>query len=207
MSEIVLILGYNYDSNCYLIDNKILVDTGAGENKDYLFAKLRENGVEPEDIELVVNTHCHFDHIGGNHFFENAKIAVHKLDAVPIKNEDTLGTSGSAFGFDKINNTRVDMELEEGDKIADFEVIHTPGHTSGGICLWDGENLISGDTIFAGGGVGRMDLGGNYDDMKKSVEKLMKLDVKGIFPGHGPVVENNGKDHIKMSYSYLWTFS
>ena len=113
------------------------------------------------------------------------------------------GTSGSAFGFDKINNTRVDMELEEGDKIADFEVIHTPGHTSGGICLWDGENLISGDTIFAGGGVGRMDLGGNYDDMKKSVEKLMKLDVKGIFPGHGPVVENNGKDHIKMSYSYL----
>ena len=48
-----------------------------------------------------------------------------------------------------------------------------------------------------------MDLGGNYDDMKKSVEKLMKLDVKGIFPGHGPVVENNGKDHIKMSYSYL----
>ena len=70
MSEIVLILGYNYDSNCYLIDNKILVDTGAGENKDYLFAKLRENGVEPEDIELVVNTHCHFDHIGGNHFFK-----------------------------------------------------------------------------------------------------------------------------------------
>ena len=65
MSEIVLILGYNYDSNCYLIDNKILVDTGAGENKDYLFAKLRENGVELEDIELVVNTHCHFDHIGG----------------------------------------------------------------------------------------------------------------------------------------------
>lgn len=203
MSKIVFILGYNYDSNCYLIDDKILVDTGAGENRDYLFSKLRENSVEPDDIELVVNTHCHFDHIGGNYLFPNAKIAVHKLDATPIRNEDTLGTAGTAFGFDNINNSRVDIELEEGDKIADFEVIHTPGHTSGGISLWDGENLICGDTIFAGGGVGRMDIGGNYDDMKNSVEKLMALNVKRIFPGHGPIVENNGKEHIKLSYSYL----
>ena len=202
-SDIVFIMGFNYDSNCYLINGNTLVDTGAGENKDYLFSKLRENGVEPEDIELVVNTHCHFDHIGGNYLFPDAKIAVHKLDAIPIRNEDTLGTAGTAFGFENISNSRVDIELEEGDKIGDFEVIHTPGHTSGGICLWDGENLISGDTIFAGGGVGRMDIGGNYDDMKSSVKKLMELDVKNIYPGHGPIVENNGKDHIKLSYSYL----
>lgn len=200
-SNIVFIIGFNYDSNCYLINDNILVDTGAGHNMDYLFSKIRENGVEPEDIELVVNTHCHFDHIGGNHFFPNAKIAVHKLDAISIRNEDTLGTSLSAF--DGADNSRVDIELEEGDKIGDFEVIHTPGHTSGGICLWDGENLISGDTIFAGGGVGRMDIGGNYQDMKNSVEKLMKLNVVNIYPGHGPVVKNDGKDHIRLSYSYL----
>jgi glyoxylase-like metal-dependent hydrolase (beta-lactamase superfamily II) len=157
--------------------------------------------VEPENIEMVVNTHCHFDHIGGNHFFPNAKIAIHKLDAISIKNKDTLGTSLNVFDIE--GNCRVDIELEEGDKIADFEVIHTPGHTKGGICLWDGENLISGDTIFAGGGVGRMDIGGSYTDMKSSVEKLMKLDVKNIYPGHGPIVERNGKEHIKMSYSYL----
>lgn len=201
MSDIVFILGYNFDSNYYLIDDNILVDTGAGQNKDYLFSKLRENGVEPENIELVVNTHCHFDHIGGNHYFPDAKIAIHKLDAVSIKNKDTLGTSMSVF--DEPGNCRVDIELEEGDKIADFEVIHTPGHTKGGICLWDGENLISGDTIFAGGGVGRMDIGGDYQDMKNSVESLTKLDVKNIYPGHGPIVENNGKDHIKLSYSFL----
>ena len=202
MSSIVFILGYNYDSNCYLINDNILVDTGAGHNKDYLFSKLRENCVEPEDIELVVNTHCHFDHIGGNHFFPDAKIAVHKFDAISIKNEDTLGTSMSAFGSG-VDNSRVDIELEEGDKIADFEVIHTPGHTKGGICLWDGESLISGDTIFAGGGVGRMDIGGDYTDMKNSVRRLTELDVKKIYPGHGPIVENNGKEHIKMSYSLL----
>ncbi len=201
MSSIVFILGYNYDSNYYLIDDNILVDTGAGHNKDYLFSKLRQNGVEPEDIERVVNTHCHFDHIGGNHFFPDAKIAIHRLDAISIKNKDTLGTSLNVFDIE--GNCRVDIELEEGDKIADFEVIHTPGHTKGGICLWDGENLISGDTIFAGGGVGRMDIGGSYTDMKNSVEKLMKLDVKNIYPGHGPIVERNGKEHIKMSYSYL----
>ncbi len=201
MSDITFIIGFNYDSNCYLIDNNILVDTGAGQNKDYLFSKLQEHGVKPEDIEMVVNTHCHFDHIGGNYLFPNAKIALHKFDADSIKNKDTLGTSMSVF--DKKGNCRVDVELEEGDKIADFEVIHTPGHTKGGICLFDGENLICGDTIFAGGGVGRMDIGGDYEDMKSSVEKLMKLDVKNIYPGHGPIVEKNGKDHIKLSYSML----
>lgn len=51
----------------------------------------------------------------------------------------------------------VDIILKDKDKI-NFEVIHTPGHTSGGICLWDGETLISGGTIFANGGVGRMDI-------------------------------------------------
>jgi len=203
MSEIIFIIGFNMDSNCFLINGNTLVDTGAGNNRDYLFSKLRENGVEPDDIEMVVNTHCHFDHIGGNYLFPNAKIAVHRIDALSMKNEDTLGTMGSAFGVDGADNTRVDIELEEGDRIGDFEVIHTPGHTGGGICLWDGENLICGDTIFAGGGVGRMDIGGNYDDMKRSVEKLMKLDVVGLYPGHGPIVEANGKDHIKLSYSFL----
>ena len=201
MSSVAFIIGYNYDSNYVLIDDNILVDTGAGLNKDYLFSKIRENGVEPDDIEMVVNTHCHFDHIGGNYFFPNAKIAIHRLDAISIRNKDTLGTSMSVF--ENEGNCRVDIELEDGDKIADFEVIHTPGHTKGGICLWDGENLISGDTIFAGGGVGRMDIGGDYNDMKNSVHRLTELDVKNIYPGHGPHVENNGKEHIKMSYSFL----
>ena len=201
MSSIVFILGYNYDSNYFLVDDNILVDTGAGLNKEYLFSKLRENNVEPTDIELIVNTHCHFDHIGGNHFFPDAKVAIHKLDALSIKNKDSLGTSMSVF--DNPGNCRVDIELEEGDEIADFKVIHTPGHTKGGICLWDGENLISGDTIFAGGGVGRMDIGGDYQDMKNSVKRLTELNVKNIYPGHGPIVEGNGKEHIKMSYSFL----
>ncbi len=51
-NDIIFILGFNYDSNCYLINGNTLVDTGAGDNKDYLFSKLRENGVEPEKLKL-----------------------------------------------------------------------------------------------------------------------------------------------------------
>lgn len=192
--DILFIPGYNMDSNCYLIGD-MLVDTGAGFNEDYLISQIEKHGLKREDIKTVVNTHCHFDHVGGNHFFENADIAIHELDAIPLRNKDNLGTSM------EVTNSKVDIELHDGDEINGFEVIHTPGHTNGGICLWDGVNLISGDTVFAGGGVGRFDLGGNFDDLKKSVEKLTHLDVINLLPGHGPIVEKMGKDHIKLSYS------
>lgn len=197
-NNIVFIPGYNMDSNCYLIGD-MLVDTGAGFNEEYLISQIERHGVNRKDISLVVNTHCHFDHIGGNYLFEDAEIAVHELDAISMKNKDDLGTSINAFENEA--NSRVDIELKDGDEIRGFKVIHTPGHTSGGICLWDGVNLISGDTVFSHGGVGRFDIGGNFDDLKESVFKLTKLDVINLLPGHGPIVEGNGKEHIKLSYS------
>ena len=197
-NNIVFIPGYNMDSNCYLIGD-MLVDTGTGFNEEYLISQIERHGVNRKDISLVVNTHCHFDHIGGNYLFEDADIAVHELDAISMKNRDDLGTSMNAFENEA--NSRVDIELKDGDEIRGFKIIHTPGHTAGGICLWDGVNLISGDTVFSHGGVGRFDIGGNFDDLKESVFKLTKLDVINLLPGHGPVVEGNGKEHIKLSYS------
>ena len=197
-NNIVFIPGYNMDSNCYLIGD-VLVDTGTGFNEEYLISQIERHGINRKDISLVVNTHCHFDHIGGNYLFEDAEIAVHELDAISMKNKDDLGTSINAFENEA--NSRVDIELKDGDEIRGFKVIHTPGHTSGGICLWDGVNLISGDTVFSHGGVGRFDIGGNFDDLKESVFKLTKLDVINLLPGHGPLVEGNGKEHIKLSYS------
>lgn len=201
INNIIFIEGLGADSNCYLIEDT-LVDTGTGQNQEYLFSKLRENGVEPEDIKLIVNTHCHYDHVGGNKFFPNAKVAIGKIDGDTIKADDNLNTASNLFGH-SIERHDVDIELEEGDKIKNFEVIHTPGHSKGGICLWDGESLICGDTIFANGGVGRMDIGGNYDDMKNSVKKLNQLPVRNLLPGHGPVVLDNGKEHLEMSYNLL----
>ncbi len=196
VNNIICIPGMELDSNVYVVGD-IIFDTGTGEHKEYLFSQLKEAGVNSEDIKLVVNTHCHFDHVGGNIFFPNAKIAIHKDDAKSLKDESNYLTVGSLYNKSIIRHD-VDIELKEGDKVGDFEVIHTPGHSYGGICLWDGENLICGDTVFANGGYGRTDIGGNMDDLRNSLRKLNKLNVKYLFPGHGPWVDN-GKKHIELS--------
>lgn len=205
INNVYCIEGIMADSNSYLIDNTgsdseynyILVDAGTGQSNSNLFSKIKEIGIEPTDIDLIVNTHCHYDHVGGNDFFPNAKIAIHKVDAISLRDPESELTVSSLFGS-IVRRHDVDIELEEGDKIANFEVLNTPGHTKGGICLYDGEILISGDTIFSNGGVGRMDIGGNPLDMKESLMRLKELDVEYLLPGHGPWV-NNGNQHIKMS--------
>lgn len=201
-NDIIFIEGLGADSNCYLLDKHVLVDTGTGHNKDYIYSKLREHGVEPEDITDIVNTHCHYDHVGGNYLFPNASVNIHELDAPALKSNNNENTASFLFNG-SIERHDVDCLLKEGSKILDFEVLHTPGHSKGGICLWNGETLICGDTVFANGGVGRTDIGGNYEELKESVGRLKELDVKNILPGHGPIVLDNGKKHIELSYSYL----
>ena len=205
ISNVYCIAGMMADSNSYLIDNSdndsdfnyIIVDTGVGQSEDYLSSQLGEIGLSFEDIDLVVNTHCHFDHVGGNHLFPNAKIAISEIDGDCL--EDPESPIPICFvPTREIKRRDVDIRLKEGDKIADFEVIETPGHTAGGISLFDGSILISGDTIFSHGGVGRMDIGGNMEDMKNSLDKLSKLDVEYLLSGHGPWV-SNANEHIKMS--------
>ncbi|MCK4714993.1 MAG: MBL fold metallo-hydrolase, partial [Candidatus Aenigmarchaeota archaeon] len=85
----------------------------------------------------------------------------------------------------------VGRRLKEGDAVrADdmgFEVMHTPGHTPGSICLYDrkSKTLITGDTIFSDG-VGRTDMpGGNEEQLKESIDKLASLEVRRLLPGHG----------------------
>lgn len=191
-----MIEGIGFDSNIYLFDD-IIVDTGTGENFEYVFNSIKKAGFNMvEDIKRIINTHCHFDHTGGNHFF-NAKIAIHQADAPAIENGDNIATAAYMFGK-SLEPTKVDFHLKEGDKINDFEVIHTPGHTIGGICLYDGETLISGDTVFADGGFGRYDIGGDINVLRESIQKLSELDVEYLLPGHGPAV-SNGSEHIKIS--------
>lgn len=200
--DIIFIEGLGVDSNCYLLNKQILVDTGTGQNKDYLYSKLKEQGVNPEDITDIVNTHCHYDHVGGNYLFPNAKVNIHELDANALKNDEDEDNVSFLFNG-SLKRHDVDSLLKEGSKILDFEVLHTPGHSKGGICLWDGETLICGDTVFANGGVGRTDIGGDYNQLKESVKRLKELNVKNLLPGHGPIVLGNGKKHIEVSYSFL----
>jgi len=190
---ILLMNGVGFESNMYLIDKEVLVDTGTG----LFFPQIRENlinlGIDPKKIKLIVNTHCHFDHVGGDKSFRdlcNAEIAIHESDARALEEGDNDLTLATMFGK-KMKSITVDRRLKERDKIKTsnfcFEVIHTPGHTPGSICLYESKKkiLISGDTLFSDG-IGRSDLpGGDSDLLRESLKKLSKLKITYLLPGHG----------------------
>lgn len=95
---------------------------------------------------------------------------------------------------------------QNGDRIGELEVVHTPGHTPGSICLYHREKrlLFSGDTIFPEGSFGRYDLpGGDLAALRQSVEALSRLEVKELYPGHGMPVRNGGSRHIAASREVL----
>lgn len=197
IDNVYCIEGFGADSNSYLIGNT-LIDTGTGNNPTYLINELKLLDLTIDDIETIVNTHCHYDHVGGNQIFPNAKVAIGEFDAPALK-DNSHETACSLFG-ENIKRRDVDILLKENDNIEGFTVINTPGHSQGGISLWNGEILISGDTVFANGGFGRTDFGGNLEELVKSLEKLSQLDAKYLLPGHGPWTIN-GKSHVQLAYN------
>lgn len=200
--NIYLIRGRGYASNSYLVlgDEIILVDTGTPENVSNLINSIVALGVKIKDINLIVNTHAHFDHIGGNSVLKensSAELAAFMPDALYISKADIefiLPIAG------EILPAKVERVLSEGEKINGFEVVNTPGHTEGSICLYDSKNktLISGDTLFGDGSVGRTDLrGGNVDALETSLKKLKKMNIEKILPGHGEPCLNNVSEILK----------
>lgn len=195
INDIIVIEGRGNDSNVYVFED-IIVDTGTGQNMDYILKSIKEAGKSVDDLSLIVNTHNHYDHIGGNRYLD-LEVAMHQNDAQALEEGDEDVLLATMFGktMEKMEVTR---KLNEGDKIHDFEVLLTSGHTPGSICLYDGETLISGDTVFSGGGFGRVDLGGDMGDMRNSLERLSKLDIQYLLPGHGPAVED-GSRHVQLA--------
>jgi hydroxyacylglutathione hydrolase len=140
-------------------------------------------------LKLIVSTHGHWDHIGDNAAVAEhtgAQIAVHPLDAHRLTDPQPLYAP-----FD-IPPSVPAVELQEGGEIRfgeiRLQVLHTPGHTEGSVCLYDADygSLFSGDTLFAGSW-GRTDLpGGNEAEMVASLARLSGLeDQVRVFPGHG----------------------
>lgn len=175
----VLSLG-DYQTNCYIIREAAsktccVIDPGYTPERvaDYA-AKL---GLT---VEAILLTHGHFDHVGGV-----AALAAETDCEVYICAEDLnlppMMTNGRLF------YTRT---YTQGDTLhlsgLDIDVIHTPGHTPGSVCLLTEEAMFSGDTLFAGS-CGRTDLpGGNMSDMRKSLSRLKALNVNyAVYPGHG----------------------
>lgn len=199
--NVTLIALGGMESNCYLVNRELLIDAGTGFHPKILVRELHEIGLFLEDIKRIVLTHAHFDHAGGIHLFKNAKVGAHREDAETIErgSSESMAQMFSA----KMKPRKLDFALEDNDVLKSGEIklkiIHTPGHTKGSICLYDEKSkmLFSGDTVFAEG-FGRMDLpGGSSKEMKQTLERLAKLDIGMILPGHGDVAWAGGSEVIR----------
>lgn len=188
---------------CYVVrgetsSDAMVVDPGADAKT--VIAFLEERRLIPK---IIVLTHGHGDHIGANaglkKAFPDIQICVHEEDQdmlpYPAKN---LSILAAFYGGATVRSPSADRLLKDRDKITvgrySFEVIHTPGHTPGGVCLYcenieKGESpvLFSGDTLFKEG-IGRTDFPGcNHERLIRSIkERLFVLDERTIvYPGHG----------------------
>jgi glyoxylase-like metal-dependent hydrolase (beta-lactamase superfamily II) len=160
-----------------------------GLDSEIIFPVLEERDLE---LELIVNTHGHVDHVAGNAFFKErtgARLALHPLD-LPLL--EKLSEQGAHYGFEIPPSPPPDLELQEGVPLLfdgmELDVLHTPGHSPGGACIRFGGRMIVGDTLFLGS-VGRTDLpGGSWPELLRSIrEKLFRLPEDLVcYPGHGP---------------------
>jgi hydroxyacylglutathione hydrolase len=197
------------ENNCnsVFIDGKtpVLIDPGHAHRLNSLFDRMRQDHIDPERIRVVICTHAHPDHFGGTAAFPDThvKIAISQQEEKYI---EEIGRPMYAQQGMQMPEYRVDFYLKEGDLIIgkhEFEVLMTPGHTPGGICMhWPRYKvLLSGDTIFAQG-VGRVDLpGGDAKALKQSVERLSHLTAEIVIPGHGPAIQ--GAARVRANFDMI----
>jgi len=197
--QVIKLQNSPYDANAYLVDGCMLVDVGMdGRAIIYQLEKI----IKPGELETIILTHCHYDHSGGavqvSKYF-GAKIAIHRDDVSLLNNP--RGSASELFGV-KAPSIVPDIILSGGETFGELEVIHTPGHTPGGICLYGAraKALFSGDTVFPDGSFGRTDLtGGNAIKLVESIRKLTLLDVSVMYPGHEDIVKRDANEQIRMS--------
>jgi glyoxylase-like metal-dependent hydrolase (beta-lactamase superfamily II) len=187
-----------FQENTYIVYDEtkecLIIDPGCYTDNEKTILKEFINNEQLKPVKLI-NTHCHIDHILGNKFTSeqwDIELYIHKKDLPMLEHASSISKS---YGLEEYEQSPYPkFFLNEGDKItfgnSDFEILYTPGHAPGHICLYNQDNslLIGGDVIFQGS-IGRTDLpGGDYTTLIKSIkEKIFKLPKNTeILCGHGP---------------------
>jgi hydroxyacylglutathione hydrolase len=179
--------------NCFILGDEktkeaVVIDPGddAGE----ILKAVNAKGLS---VKYIVNTHAHFDHVGANGAVKKAtgaELLMHEAEAPVLA---TISSQSSSFGMKPVTSPAPDRLLKHGDVLRageiSLKVLHTPGHTPGGISLFEEAGLVfTGDALFAGS-IGRTDFpGGDLMTLLRSIKThLMTLpDDTKVFSGHGP---------------------
>ena len=198
------------DCNSYVIGGKpgIIIDPGNAEFIQGRIDGLKQDGIDPADIGVIINTHLHIDHCGANRAFKElsgARIAMHPVQK---KNYQLVVVDGARiFGLEP-GEFAEDFILEDTALVNDsvqLEMITSPGHSPDCVCYYNRQDkvLICGDVIFEMN-TGRVDLPvGNAEDLKKSIEALSQFDIEFLLPGHMGVVSGAGK--VTANFDFIKT--
>jgi hydroxyacylglutathione hydrolase len=194
----------SYIIGCEETKKGAVIDPGGDEVK--ILQEVEKLGLQ---VEYIIATHGHPDHVCGNRAIKQATgaaIVMHEADALFFENPETRKYF-SMLGLEP--SPPAEVKVKDGDIIkvgnVELQVIHTPGHTPGGMCLYAAPDLITGDTLFVGG-VGRTDFpGGSYSELISSLKtKVMALpDETVVWPGHGYGGSRSTIGEEKRSNPYL----
>jgi hydroxyacylglutathione hydrolase len=196
--------------NAYLIDgpSRVLIDPGHRAQFEHVQQGLEQLELSVNDIDLVICTHAHPDHLEAVALFKDTP-TLFTLHETEWQWAVTIGKQMSAaYGID-IDDFRPDFFLKEGTLTLDgleLDIIHTPGHSPGSVTLyWPLQKaLFTGDLIFKEG-LGRTDLpGGDGSKLKESIQGLKDLDVEWLLSGHGDVL--SGAKKVKKNFADVESF-
>jgi len=179
-------------ANCFIVGCKETLETAVidpGDEADKILQLVADLDL---NVKTIINTHGHFDHVSANkgiHTATNAPILIHALDAPML---EQISASAANWGLSAEDSPLPERTIAHGDTISfgqiTLKVMHTPGHTPGGVSLFTDGHVFVGDTLFAGS-IGRTDFpGGDFATLKSSIQdKLFALgdDVR-VYTGHGP---------------------
>lgn len=195
--EVKIFVFNPFQENTYLVFDKtneaVVIDAGCSNNSEL---EMVTRYIEDKNLKVkhLINTHCHLDHVLGvsqlKHLY-SARFMAHIADKPLL---EALDDQARMFSVKNTETPMVDQFFADGDEItfgeSSFRVIHTPGHTRGGVCFYAEQHkvIFTGDTLFSGS-IGRADLpGGSYNSLIESIStKLFTLphDVT-VYSGHGP---------------------